>query len=120
MMKFVALPGVEKTQDKRKQVLDTELNAARSANEQAKTMGHEADKALADARAKAAATIGDIKAEAAKLAAEQQAAQSKQLNARLRDAEASIAKARDAALKDVDATASDLAAAIVERMKAVG
>ena len=116
LMRFVALPGVERVQDKRKNVIDGEIGAAKSANEQAKAMGHQADKALADARANANATISAIKAEASRLASEQQLAQSKQLGQKLRDAEAGIAKTRDAAMKDIDATVSDLASAIVENV----
>lgn len=114
LMKYVALPGVESVQDNRKQVIDTALSTAKQANEQAKAMGHEADKALSDARAKANATVNAMKADAAKVAAEQQAAQGKQINARLREAEAGIATTRDKALKEIEATAADLAAAIVD------
>ena len=114
LMHFVALPGVERAQDKRKGVIDAELTVAKQANEQAKAMGHEADRALAEARGKANASISEIKAQAAKVAAEQQSVQSKQLNQKLRDAEAKIATARDAALKEIDQSAAELAAAIVE------
>jgi F-type H+-transporting ATPase subunit b len=114
LMKFVALPGVERAQDKRKKVIADALAAAKAANEQAKAMAAEAEKALADARARAQATVSAIKTEAAQKAAEQQAAQNKQLSQRLREAEAAIAATRDAALKDIEGVASGLAAAIVE------
>lgn len=116
MMRFFALPGVERVQDKRQQVIDSALTAAKTANEQAKAMGHESDKALAEARAKANATISAIKTEASKLATEQQTAQSKQLNERLREAEANIATTRDVALRDVEGTVAGLAAMIVENV----
>lgn len=114
LMHFVALPGVQKVQDKRKGILDTELSAARTANDQARNMGHEADRALTTARSKANATIAEIKAQASKTATEQQAAQAKQLNQKMRDAEANISAAREKALKEIEATASDLAEAIVD------
>jgi F-type H+-transporting ATPase subunit b len=114
MMNFVALPGVARVQDKRRQVIGAALGAAGQANGQAKAIGHEADRALSEARAKANAAIAAIKAEASKIEAEQQAAQSKQLNIRLRDAESAIAATRDKALKEIEGAAGDLAAAIVE------
>jgi F-type H+-transporting ATPase subunit b len=120
LMKCVALPSVEQTQDKRKQVIDDALNAARTANEQAKAMGHEADKALSDARAKAQATISGIKTEAARLASDQQATQAKQLHARLKEAEGKIFAARDAAVKEIEGTASGLAADIVKAVAGQG
>lgn len=116
LMHFVALPGVQKVQDKRKDVIDEALSAARTANEQAKAMGVEADRALADARAKANATINDIKLQTSKVAAEQQAVQTKELSQKLRDAEAGIVAKRDAALKEIENSVSDLAAAIVDNV----
>lgn len=116
MMRFVALPGVEKVQTKRQDVLDDELSAAKSASERSKAMAAETDRALAEARSKANATIVDIKTKAAAAASEQQAAQSRQLNQKMRDAEAAIATARDAALKDIEGAANDLASAVVDQV----
>ena len=116
LMHFVALPGVQKVQERREEVIDHELATAKAANEQAKVMATDAERALADARAKANAAITDIKTEASKQAAEQQAAQSKQLGQKLRDAEANIAAARDKALKEIEGVASDLSNAIVDNV----
>ncbi len=116
MMRYVALPGVQRAQDNRKQIIDAALTAAKAANEQARDMGHQADKALAEARAKANATIGDIKTQASKLASDEQTAQSKILGGRMRDAESNIASARDAALKEIEGKAAELAAQIVENV----
>ena len=115
-MRYLALPGVKRVQDMRKGVIDEALTAAKSANEQAKEMGHASTKALAEARAKANATITTIKTDASKVANDQQTAQSKQLQQRMRDAEAGIAATRDAALKEIEGSASDLAASIVENV----
>jgi F-type H+-transporting ATPase subunit b len=119
LMKYVALPGVESVQGKRKHVIDTELNTAKAANEQAKTVGRDAEKALADARAKANATVTTIKSEASQLAYEQQVEQSKRINKRLREVEDGIAATRDKALKEIEATVGDLAAAIVENVSSL-
>jgi F-type H+-transporting ATPase subunit b len=119
LMRYVALPGVKATQDKRKGVIGAELEAAKAANGQARAMGAEADKALAEARSKANATISAIKLEASKTASEQQAAQHKQLSQRLQQAEAGIAATRDAALKEIEGVAAGLAEAIVENVSGI-
>lgn len=116
LMRFVALPGVERAQGKRKNVMDTELVVAKAANEQARAMAHESDRTLAEARAKAQAAISDIKAESAKAAAEQQAEQNRKLGQKLRESEGVIAKAKLAAIKDMEASVPDLAAVIVDHV----
>jgi F-type H+-transporting ATPase subunit b len=113
-MRYVALPGVQRVQDKRKGVIELELAAARTANDQAKAMAVQSEKALAAARSKAHATINDIKTQTANVAADQQAAQSKTLHQKLREAEAGIAVTRDNAFKEIEKSAKDLAAVIVE------
>lgn len=116
LMKFVALPGVERTQGNRRAIIADELTIAKKANAEARAMGAESDKALAAARAKAQETISAIKAETSQKAAEQQTAQSQRFAKDLHAAEATIAAARDKALKEVEATAHDLGAAIVEQV----
>jgi F-type H+-transporting ATPase subunit b len=119
LMVFVALPGVRRTQDKRQTTIAAELAAATKANEQAKATIAQYEKTLADARAKAHATVNEIKAQAAKLAANKQTAQQKELAARLHEAEAKIRKARDEAIRDAQKNAADLANTIVEKITGV-
>lgn len=116
LMAFVALPGVSRAQNKRQETISSELAAAIAANEAAKMMIAHYEKALADARAKAQATVSAITAQAAKESAEKQAKQQQELAKRLHEAEAKIAAMRDAALKDVKGTATELANAIVEKI----
>ncbi|HEU0117138.1 MAG TPA: ATPase [Alphaproteobacteria bacterium] len=116
MMAFVALPRVKATQDKRLNVVETELAAAEQANEQAKAMIAQYEKALSDARAKAQETVNAIVTAATKESAEKQAKQQQELTKRTHEAEAKIAAARDAAMKDIKSGASDLANFIVEKI----
>jgi F-type H+-transporting ATPase subunit b len=116
LMAYVALPGVKRTQDKRHHVISSELASASAANEAARAMVAQYEKALADARAKAQATISDMTTQAAKESAAKQATQQQELSKRLQDAEASIRAVRDAALKDIKGAVSDLAQGIVEKV----
>jgi F-type H+-transporting ATPase subunit b len=116
LMAFVALPGVRRTQDKRHEIIASELAAASAANDAAKAMIAQYEKALADARAKAQAMVSDMAAKAAKDAAARQAEQQEALTKRLHEAEAKIAAARDAALNDARAQADSLALLITEKV----
>lgn len=116
LMAFVALPAVRRTQDKRGSTIAADLAAAQSANESARNMMAQYEKALADARNEAQATLAQISATAAKDSAQKQAEQQKQLSQKLAEAEARIATARDAAVRDVQAQAADLATAIVDKI----
>ena len=116
MMAFVALPRVKRTQGNRRAMIDGELAAARSASTDAKAMMARADKALADARGNALASMNDIKARATLAATEQQDKQQKDIAQRLGTAEATIAAARAAAITEIEASAGDLARAIVEKL----
>jgi F-type H+-transporting ATPase subunit b len=119
-MQFVALPGVKRTQDKRVATIEGNLKAAQAANEAAKRMMADYEKALTDARAKAQATVSEIAAQAAKESAAKQAVQQQELAKRLAEAEAKIAAARDAAVRDVKSSAADLAAAIIDKVTKPG
>lgn len=119
LMAYVAMPAVKRTQDNRTKTIEDDLAAAQAANDAAKAMMANYEKALTDARAKAQATVSEIAAKAAKESAAKQAVQQQDLNKRLNEAEAKIAAARDAAIRDVKASAADLATAIVEKVTAV-
>lgn len=116
LMAAIALPGVKKTQDKRQHILSSELSVASRANEEARAMVAQYERALTDARAKAQATISAMSADAAKEAVAKQTVQQQELNKRLQDAETSIRAVRDVALKDIQNVASDLAHGIVEKV----
>lgn len=116
LMSRVAIPAVQRAQEKRMRLLRADLDAAAVASEQAKALQAGYEKILADSRAKAHATFIDTSAAIAKESAAQQATLQTQLAQRVGEAERRIAETRDAALKDVDSAAKDLAAAIVENI----
>lgn len=116
LMAYVALPAVRRTQDKRAETIASELAAAARANEEAKATIAHYEKALAEARAKAQANVNQIAAQAAKDAADKQAAQQRELAKHLAGAEGKITSARDAAIRDVESTAGELAKSIVEKV----
>ena len=116
LMAFVALPGVKRTQDRRHEKLSGDLAAAQAANDAAKAMIAQYEKALTEARATAQATVSQNVAAAAKVAAERGAAQQQELSQRLKQAEEKISAARDEAIKSIGGSAQELAAAIVEKV----
>jgi len=116
LMAFVALPGVQKTQDKRQVLIASELAAAEAANEAAKAMIAQYEKALAEARAKAQATVSEIAAKTTQEFNERQALQQRELHKRLHDAEMNILAARNKAMGEAKAIAAELASVIVEKV----
>ncbi len=116
LMAYVALPGVRRALDKRQAVIEADLAAAAAANGDAKNILSSYEKALADARAKAHVLLNDVKEQASKELAQQQAAQHQQLSQKLHEAETKIAAARTAAMREVDATASGLAQVIMDKL----
>ena len=116
LMSLVALPRIVRTQENRKKIIATELDAARDANETAKTAVAAVEKSLGDARAKAQASVSEMLADVAEESAQHQTAKEKELSRRLHREEAEIAVARADAMKEVHTAASDLASAIVTKI----
>lgn len=116
LMAFVALPGIKRMQDRRMGQIAADLAAAQAANDSAKDAMARYEKTLADARAKAQATVSELAATMAKESAAEQAAQQQELGKKLLEAEARIASARDAAVKEVQDKAAELAKVIVEKV----
>jgi F-type H+-transporting ATPase subunit b len=120
LMSRVALPKISATQDTRRAAMAADLAAAQTANDNARTMMAQYEKALADARIQAQATISEITASAAKESASKQATQQQAIAMRLSEAEAKINASRDAAIKGVKDEAANLAKSIVERVSGGG
>ncbi|MDR3450868.1 MAG: hypothetical protein P4M15_14205 [Alphaproteobacteria bacterium] len=116
LMWKLALPGVERAQDNRKQVIAAELAAARAANEAAKASAEKVEKSLSEARAGAQVKVSTLIADVAEQAAAQQAAQEKDITRKLHAAEADIAVTREAALRAVQGQAEELASAVVAQV----
>jgi F-type H+-transporting ATPase subunit b len=115
-MAFVALPRVSKTQGNRKRVIASEIEQARAANNDAKASVAAVEKSLSEARAKAQARVGEMLAEVTEEANDHRAAQEKELSRKLHTAEEDIAVTRAKAMDAVRASASDIAAAVVEKV----
>jgi F-type H+-transporting ATPase subunit b len=119
LMAFVALPRVSKTQSNRKTVIAREIETARQANTTAKASVASTEKALAEARDKAQARVGEMLAKVAEEANERRVAQERELVRKLHRAEEDIATSRAAALEKIQANANDLAKAVVDKILGV-
>ncbi|MDD3287762.1 MAG: hypothetical protein PHX43_01980 [Alphaproteobacteria bacterium] len=115
LMRFWILPIFEETQGNRQRVLDSDVEAAKSANEQAKQTMVRYEKALVGAREMAQATVNDIVAASSKEAADQREIQRVDLSNRISAAEKKIASAHATAMNDIKNLVDDLAKVIVEK-----
>ena len=120
LMAFVALPDIEHTQDSRKNKISAEIHAASEANDLAKSIIVQYEKALAEARTEAQVTVTKIATQAAKDLAAQQSIQKQTLTKRLHEAETSITLVRDAAIRDVQGAAGELGRGLVEKILSGG
>ena len=103
LMSRVALPKVQATQDHRKGVVNEDLKVASEANDNAKATLARYERGLAEARTQAQVIIQDISLRAIR-------------EATTRQSEDRINAARDAAVKQVKALSSDIAATLVDRV----
>lgn len=115
LLAYLVMPAIHATQDLRHTTIAGELEAARLASDSAKTSVVTTERVLAEARAKAQGEINTKMADAAASAAQQQAAQEKELLRHLHRSEAEIAVAREAALHAIESTVADLSAVIVDK-----
>lgn len=115
----VFAPRIRRVMDERETSISGAVATARlvqaEAAEQAAAAKAEVDKARADARAASVAAKARITDETARRSAEEEAS----VNARISEAEAAIAKTRDAAMVNVSSIGSDTVRAIVERLTGV-
>jgi F-type H+-transporting ATPase subunit b len=116
LMRYVALPAVHRTQEHRRATIASALMAARRANDDAQRVMAEVEQSLAEARAKARATVDAIRLETTNDAAERLAEQQRGLMRRLRDTESKIVTARVAAMKNVNTAAKELSIVIAQRV----
>jgi F-type H+-transporting ATPase subunit b len=116
LMSRVFTPRIRKVFEERRSTIEGALSSARSVQAEATAQADAARQALNEARAKAQKTAADAKAKSAAESAERQAAQEAELHAQLSEAEARIRAARDQALGQVGAIASDAAGAIIEKL----
>lgn len=120
LMSFVALPRVSKTQGNRKTVIASEIEAARLASDSAKVMVASVEKSLNEARSRAQTSVSEMMAEVTETAYQHRVAKEKELSRQLHRAEEDIAVTREAAMKEVQVCATDLAQTIVGKILGSG
>jgi F-type H+-transporting ATPase subunit b len=116
LLSKVFLPKVGGTMTARDERIASDMAQARALRDQAEAEAQAAEAEMAEARARAQKTAADAKARAAAEAAERQGKLEAELGERLAGAEASIRAARDQAMGQVQAIATDTATAIVEKL----
>jgi F-type H+-transporting ATPase subunit b len=116
LLRFLAVPNVQRAQSSRQEVLRADLKAAEADNEQAKRSQEAYGKTLAGARAGAQEEISRMTAAAAEEDAGQRAIQQQEHSRRLAEAERRVAAFRETAFKEGREAAADLAEAIVGKL----
>jgi F-type H+-transporting ATPase subunit b len=102
--------------DQRGGTIAESLADARAIRDEAESQAKAAEAELAEARARAQRTAVEAKAKAKAETAAREAAEQKQLDARLAEAERGIRAARDQAMTNVRTIAADTAAAVVAKL----
>lgn len=116
LMARIALPHVGEVIEARQNRIEHDLESAASFKANAEAVLAEYEKAMADARAKAQALLAENAERCAAEAAERQGQLEVRLAERLREAEAGIARSRQAALESIAAVAGDIARAVTEKL----
>ncbi len=119
LMSKIALPRVAEILETREGKIEGDLKAAASMQEKAKEAGESYEKLLADARAGAQATAQQARDAAASASDQKRKAVEAEMQQKIAASEVSIATARDQAMSNVGAIATETAAAIVARITGV-
>jgi F-type H+-transporting ATPase subunit b len=110
------LPKVKAAIEARDAKIKGDMDEARRLRDEAGAQAEAATREIAEARARAARTASEAKSKAAEETKARQQALEAELNKKIGEAEASIAKSRDAAMANVRTIAADTAAAIAEKL----
>lgn len=116
LMAKVALPRIGDVLEERQNKIDDNLAKAEELKVQAEAAQEAYESSLAQARAKAHDAIREVKDNAAAEAAERQSALNDQLQAKIRESEQAITKARDEALAGITEVATEVASGVVEKL----
>lgn len=119
MMAKFALPPVDKVLEERRRLIEGDIQKAAKLKEEAEQALKTYEDALAGANAEAKKIISDVKDDMAALSAKKE----KELNLRLQDkikaSEATLAKAKEQALKDMEKMSEEIAVAMVVKLTGV-
>ena len=113
------VPRVMDTMDKRSKQIADDISAAQSARDQADKEEEAWRVRENENRARAQALISEAKAEAAAKSEKKIAAAQKRLDKKLEEADARIAEARESALTDIEAVATEAAQDIVAQLAGI-
>jgi F-type H+-transporting ATPase subunit b len=116
LMKWLALPQVAAVLDARRNRLDQDLARAAELKSQAEAVSAAYQKALAEARAQAQATIRETTERLDAAAAERQRDLAKALAERTSTAERDIAAAKERALAEIISVAADVASSVTAKL----
>jgi F-type H+-transporting ATPase subunit b len=116
VMSRVALPRIGGILEARKARIDGDLADAARLKDQSEIAIAAYEKALADARSRAQALANETREQAAAAAETARKVLDQKLNARIAEAEKTIARTRTAAMTNVQSIAAEAASAIVERL----
>jgi F-type H+-transporting ATPase subunit b len=116
LMAKVALPRIDRIIEERRNRIEADLEKATQMKTEAEAVIVTYEKALAEARAQAQATVKETSDRLAAQAAERQRQANETLGRQVADAERRIAEAKDAALANVRSVSVDVARAAVSRL----
>lgn len=116
LMQLVAAPRIGQVLERRRQALDDDLGRAAQLKAEAEGVLGAYEKALANARVEAQATLRQISEQMAAQAAERQRQLTAALAAQIAAAEQRIAAGKEAALADIRSVAVDVGQAVVEKL----
>jgi F-type H+-transporting ATPase subunit b len=116
LMAYGALPRVGGVIQRRQHQIDADLDRAAKLRAEIDAVVQAYERALAEARAQAAHTVGETRDQLAKVAAERQSASGAALAQRVKEAEQRIAMAKATALGDLRGVALDAARAATARL----
>ncbi|MFN3816984.1 hypothetical protein [Brevundimonas sp.] len=116
LMSKVFAPRLRRVMDERTETVAGAIASARMVQDEAAAQALAAKAELEQARATSRATAAAAKARVTEEANARQATEEAQVNARIAEAEATIAQSRNAAMANVSTVASDAAQAMIERL----
>jgi F-type H+-transporting ATPase subunit b len=119
LMSRIALPRVGAILDARSSRIEDDIAAAKRLKDSSDEALAAYEKSLADARSRAQTLASEVRARQAAAAEAERKALDVRLNAKISEAEKSIAATREAAMANVRSIATEAAGAIVERLTGV-